>query len=144
MLAQLPATKILLYRLAPNHQVVMHSHPESEFGLMIAGTATHTMLLTTEEGGRRRVRVADLELKRGDCIVVPSGVPHAYVSGPKGHSVILGVIFTNDGGPLSREAAVGPAPGVSIIAAPGSRSRRLAGVRLAARPRARRKTRRSS
>jgi quercetin dioxygenase-like cupin family protein len=139
VLAQLPATKIVLYRLEPNHQVVMHSHPESEYGVMLAGTATHTMLLTTEEGGRRRVRTANLELKRGDCIIVPSGVPHAYVSGPKGESIILGVILSEDGGPLSARAATGPTPGVSIVASAGSRSRRLTGPRARARPRSSRK-----
>jgi quercetin dioxygenase-like cupin family protein len=61
-----------LVELEPNVVVAEHSHPHEQAGFIIEGTFSFTI------GGETR------ELKPGDTYVIPGGVAHSAVSGPKG------------------------------------------------------------
>ena len=61
-----------LVELEPNVVVVEHSHSNEQAGFIIQGTFSFTI------GGETR------ELKPGDTYVIPGGVRHSAVAGPKG------------------------------------------------------------
>ena len=82
---------MVLYRVAPNVTFPRHTHPHAQTGTCLEG------------GGRLTVGTVGTEVRKGSAYSIPGGLPHEFVSGSEGPSVILDV-FVPD-----REDLVGEA-----------------------------------
>ena len=56
----------------PGSPAPMHHHPEQQIAIIVSGELEFTV------GGETRV------MRRGECVVIPPGVPHGGVAGPEG------------------------------------------------------------
>jgi quercetin dioxygenase-like cupin family protein len=75
--------------IAPNTSFASHTHPGTEMGYLMEGSLTHNL------GGR-----APREVKAGDSVLIPAGVPHSGRAGPNG-AKILSAWIVEKGKPLA-------------------------------------------
>ncbi len=67
---------MVLFEIAPNAEIEVHSHPHEQMGTVLKGE------ITLKIDGR------DMLLKAGDGYIAPSGIPHGAVAGAKGARVL--------------------------------------------------------
>jgi quercetin dioxygenase-like cupin family protein len=63
-------------RIEPGHKGTMHHHPEEQWGVCLAGSATRF------QGDEA------IEIRQGDFWRTPGGVPHTMQAGPEGCTVL--------------------------------------------------------
>lgn len=91
ILAQGDGATMVLYRVAPNVTFPRHTHRHAHTGACREG------------GGRLTIGAVGTEMRKGSAYWIPGGLPHEFVSGPEGPSVILDV-FVPDREDLAEEA----------------------------------------
>ncbi|HEY6237965.1 MAG TPA: cupin domain-containing protein [Thermoplasmata archaeon] len=67
-----------LLRIGVRHVPQIHSHRESQVGVIISGAGVHRMLLSVRRGRRTVKQVTELLLRPGDCYFIPPDVPHEF------------------------------------------------------------------
>lgn len=67
---------ISVVTIAPGHKGKLHSHPQEQWGVLLAGSGIRT------QGGER------LEVKAGDFWRTPGNVEHTFEAGPDGARVL--------------------------------------------------------
>jgi quercetin dioxygenase-like cupin family protein len=90
---QLSAT---LFQLAPHAVVPRHSHPNEEFGQLIAGSLTLTAGDETAD------------LAAGEAFLIPGELPHAATAGADGCTLLECYAPPRNPDPASRKEAAGP------------------------------------
>ncbi len=91
ILARGDGVTMVLYRVDPNVTFPRHTHPHVQAGACLEG------------GGRLTIGPDTVVVRKGSAYSIPGGLPHEFVSGAEGPSVILDV-FVPD-----REDLVGEA-----------------------------------
>ena len=108
IVAEVEGTKFVMYKIAPNYIVGMHTHAEPQLGVVVSGSGLHRIVLPVRKGGRIRNEITEVTVRPGDCYYIPPDAPHEFRVGSGRPLLCVDVMLSGRRRPLWRPIGVVP------------------------------------